>query len=388
MKRKKFPYFWIGLAIYTAILLILCRHFLIYTDEALIQYENSQPEAAMETYMIEFTDMAKNGTLCKNIEMPDVPNKFEAESSYRDLYEAILKNINNYTFSKDTESYLAQEPVYYILGDGEPIAKVTLSASNERTIFGILTIMDWSAQTVTPVIKTELKNYTIQIPDTYTVTVNGTRLNSDYLTGTTVENPEFANVSLYVKMPFQVEYEVTGLLNEPDIRVFDEGGKEAAFTLDESGNVFAVGNDTAPIPDERYDDALKMAQAWENFLTRDLGGAGNGMSAIQKYLIKDSYYWNIAKNYARSPDITFISQHTVSNHPYSNIEISDYISYGEDCYSCHIYFEKNMILESGARRVNTINSTFYFVKYDDTDDEIDNPHWAIADMIADTNNDT
>lgn len=388
MKRKKFPYFWIGLAIYTAILLILCRHFLIYTDEALIQYENSQPEAAMETYMNEFTDMAKNGTLCKNIEMPDVPNKFEAESSYRDLYEAILKNINNYTFSKDTESYLAQEPVYYILGDGEPIAKVTLSASNERTIFGILTIMDWSAQTVTPVIKTELKNYTIQIPDTYTVTVNGTRLNSDYLTGTTVENPEFANVSLYVKMPFQVEYEVTGLLNEPDIRVFDEGGKEAAFTLDESGNVFAVGNDTAPIPDERYDDALKMAQAWENFLTRDLGGAGNGMSAIQKYLIKDSYYWNIAKNYARSPDITFISQHTVSNHPYSNIEISDYISYGEDCYSCHIYFEKNMILESGARRVNTINSTFYFVKYDDTDDEIDNPHWAIADMIADTNNDT
>ncbi len=46
-----------------------------------------------------------------------------------------------------------------------------------------------------------------------------------------------------------------------------------------------------------------------------------------------------------------------------------------------------MVLTSGARRVNTIDSTFYFVKYDDSDDGVDNPHWAIADMIAATGND-
>lgn len=383
-KRRKFSVYWTGLGIYTVILLILSWRFLSYTDKALIQYENSQPEAAMESYMAVFKNMIADGTLCEIIDMPEIPNVFEPEDAYDDLYEARLAKISSYTFDRDAEGYSAKEPVYCIYGDGVPVAKVTLSALNEHTIFGILTIMDWEVKTVTPVLDTELKSYTLQIPDTYKATVNGIVLNDDSLTGTIIENPEFANVSLYVKMPYQVEYEVLELINEPEIKVFDADGKEAAFTFDEDGNVYASGSEITQIPEERYNDALKMAQAWDNFLTGDLGGDKNGLSVIQQYLVRDSYYWNIAGDYARSVDITYISEHTLSGQPYSNIEISDYISYGENCYSCHIYFEKNMILESGARRVNTIDSTFYFVNYDDSDDGVDNPHWAIADMIAST----
>lgn len=384
MKRKKISVYWTGLAIYIVILLILSWRFLNYTDKALIQYENSQPEHAMESYMTVFKNMMVDGTLCEKIEMPVVPNKFEPEDAYNGLYEARLADISNFSFDRDADSFSTEEPVYCIYGDGEPVAKVTFSAFNERTIFGILTIMDWEVKTVTPVLDTELKSYTVQIPDTYKATVNGIGLNDDSLTGTIIENPEFANVSLYVKMPYQVEYEVSDLINEPEIKIYDADGKEAAFTVDEDGNVYASGTRITQIPEERYNDALKMAQAWDNFLTGDLYGENNGMSVIQQYLIRDSYYWNIASDYARSVDITYISEHTLSGQPYSNIEISDYISYGENCYSCHIYFEKNMVLTSGARRVNTIDSTFYFVKYDDSDDEVDNPHWAIADMIAAT----
>lgn len=384
MKRKKISFYWIGLGIYTVILLILSWRFLDYTDKALILYEASQPEAAMEGYMADFKNMLVDGTLCEKIEMPKIPNAFEPEDAYNELYEARLADIGNYSFDRDADGYSTQEPVYCIYGDGTPVAKVTLSALNERTVFGILTIMDWEVKTVTPVLDTELKSYTVQIPDTYKATVNGIELKDNSLTGTIIVNPEFANVSLYVKMPYQVEYEVSDLINEPEIKVFDADGEEAAFTLDEAGNVYASGNRITQIPEERYNDALKMAQAWDNFLTGDLGGDKNGLSVIQQYLIRDSYYWNIAGDYARSVDITYISEHTLSGQPYSNIEISDYISYGENCYSCHIYFEKNMVLTSGARRVNTINSTFYFVKYDDSEDGVDNPHWAIADMIADT----
>lgn len=384
MKRKKISFYWIGLGIYTVILLILSWRFLDYTDKALILYEASQPEAAMEGYMADFKNMLVDGTLCEKIEMPKIPNAFEPEDAYNELYEARLADIGNYSFDRDADGYSTQEPVYCIYGDGTPVAKVTLSALNERTVFGILTIMDWEVKTVTPVLDTELKSYTVQIPDTYKATVNGIELKDNSLTGTIIVNPEFANVSLYVKMPYQVEYEVSDLINEPEIKVFDADGEEAAFTLDEAGNVYASGNRITQIPEERYNDALKMAQAWDNFLTRDLGGENNGMSVIQQYLIRDSYYWNIASDYARSVDITYISEHTLSGQPYSDIEISDYISYGENCYSCHIYFEKNMVLTSGARRVNTIDSTFYFVRYDDSDDGVDNPHWAIADMIAAT----
>lgn len=384
-KRRKIPAFWIGLGIYTVILLILCLWFLRYTDKSLIQYENAQPEAAAESYLAEFEKMAADGTLFENIDMPQAASAFETEDIYRELYQARLKNINSYTVEKDADSYLAEEPAYYICGDGEPVARVVFSASNERTIFAILTIMDWKPETVTPVMETEQKSYTIQVPDTCRAQVNGIPLTDNDLTGETYENPDYVNVSLYVKMPVLVEYRVTDLIREPEVRVFAENGAEVLVARDEDGNFFAAGNDAGEMPQERYAEALKMAQTWENFLTRDLGGESHGIKTVQKYLIKDSYYWDIANAYVKSPDITFISSHSLSADPYSNIEISDYIPYGENCYSCHIYFEKHMTLtRTGAHSVDTINSTFYFVNYDDSDDGIDNPHWAIADMIAAT----
>jgi hypothetical protein len=35
--------------------------------------------------------------------------------------------------------------------------------------------------------------------------------------------------------------------------------------------------------------------------------------------------------------------------------------------------------------VETVDSTFFYVYYDDSDDGEDNPHWAMVDMIATTN---
>ena len=48
-----------------------------------------------------------------------------------------------------------------------------------------------------------------------------------------------------------------------------------------------------------------MAKVWDNFLTNDLSGSGHGLATVQQYLIEDSYYWNLAKDYASSADITF-----------------------------------------------------------------------------------
>lgn len=130
------------------------------------------------------------------------------------------------------------------------------------------------------------------------------------------------------------------------------------------------------MPSERKEEALNMAKIWDNFLTNDLSGSGHGLAIVQQYLIEDSYYWNLAKDYASSADITFISDHTLSGNPYTGVTVDNYIEYNDDCYSCHIAFTKNMTLTSGGARKDVIDSTFYFVKYDG--------RWAIADMIATT----
>ena len=70
-----------------------------------------------------------------------------------------------------------------------------------------------------------------------------------------------------------------------------------------------------------------MAKIWDNFLTNDLSGSGHGLATVQQYLIEDSYYWNLAKDYASSADITFISDHTLSGNPYTGVTVDNYIEY-------------------------------------------------------------
>ena len=202
-------------------------------------------------------------------------------------------------------------------------------------------------------------------------------MSDDYKTGKVIDNPDFVNVSKYVTMPKSVEYKLTGFVNKPEIKIYNASGREVTANVDAKGNVsVAASGNSADMPSERKEEALNMAKIWDNFLTNDLSGSGHGLATVQQYLIEDSYYWNLAKDYASSADITFISDHTLSGNPYTGVTVDNYIEYNDDCYSCHIAFTKNMTLTSGGARKDVIDSTFYFVKYDG--------RWAIADMIATT----
>lgn len=60
--------------------------------------------------------------------------------------------------------------------------------------------------------------------------------------------------------------------------------------------------------------------------------------------------------------------------------ISNYVVYSDNCFSCDIHLEKTLVLtRTGEERKDALNSTFYFVKYDDTDNGVEDPHWFLAD---------
>lgn len=388
-KKKKLPVFWIGLGIWVIVLLIFSAIFLNYTEKSLEKYEAAQSENAMKEYMAEFKAMVDDNTIADKAILQQGTGEFESADVHKELYLKQFEGVTGYTFEKDPESYLTEEPVYDVYAGENMVAKVTLAAKNERTIFAILTIMDWEVKSIEAVYTVTENSYTINVPSNYTVSVNGTTLTDTHKTGDSTSNPEFVNVNEYFEMPEIVEYKVDKLINQAEIKIFDENATEITYTLEgENGNyLINLGLPAAQddVPDEYYDDALKMAKAWEDFLTADLDGANYGLETIRQYLIKDSYYWDMATDYAYGVDITFISDHTLLDPAYSNVTLSDFVSYGEDCYSCHIYFEKNMKLtRTGETRVDIIDSKFYFVNYDDTDDGVDNPHWAIVDMIATT----
>lgn len=379
-EKKKLPLFWICLGAWAVILIILGIVFLNYTDKCLAQYEAAQPEHMMETVLADMQTKIADGSIVQELSLPSTSGAFESSDICGQMFLAQAQGKSSYTFTKDAASYNTEAPIYDILADDNMIAKVTLASSNEKTIFGILTIMDWNVERIEPVINVETKSYEITVPSIFSVAVNDVPLGEEYITANT-ENPDYKNVSEYVSMPTDVTYVVSGLINEPVITITDEKGNTSQATITDGEVTAALSGDS--MSEERKEMVFKYAKTWQNFLNADLPGNSYGLATVREILIKDSIYWEQATAYAGSVDITFTSAHTTDG--YTEPIIDEYVEYSDTCFSCHINYVKNMTLtRNGDKSKDTVDSIIYFVYYDDSDDGVENPRWLIADMIPKT----
>ncbi len=226
-------------------------------------------------------------------------------------------------------------------------------------------------------------DYTVTLPDNFVMTVNG-RSGADYL-AETKDNRRYQYVEEYVDMPGIVTYKIQEALGEPEILIYDNLGRQIACEFEDY--TFERREQTAldSIPEETAAqiDVLEVAKMWSLFMTDDLNGSQNGFGTIKEYLLKDSYLYQTAYKWATGIDITFMFGHTLENPPFTEEKVTNFISYGETVFSCDIYFIKHMRDRSnrnGEEAITDIlNSTFYFMYYDETDDGKDNPHWVILD---------
>ena len=386
METKKRPIFWISLGVWAMVLLFLGGIFFAYANNCLKEYEASQVENAIDGLVDEFHAMVKDGSVMEKSTLLRAAGELESPETVKELYVSQFDGVSSLTYQKDKKSYDATAPVYDVYAGDALVARLTLAGRNEHTIFGILKIVDWEIDEIQPVFHAETYAYRICVPVGYQVAVNGNTLSEAYATGESVDNPEFQYVSEYVEMPALTEYRIEGLVSEPVIDIYTADGSPVDFTPDASGNIFvAYAASSDQVPQDIADRSLEMAKTWQNFMNSDLPGANHGLETVQANLIRDSYYWKLADEYAHGPDITFISDHRADSPEYTNVAVDHYVSYTDNCYSVHISVTKNMILtKTGAKAQDTLNSTFYFVNYDDSEDGVDNPHWAIVDMIAST----
>lgn len=382
-EKARWKRFWICLAVYAGVLLILSIIFLAYTDNCLKKYEKSQSVYAMEEYFNSFSASVAAGQLPENMMFEGSVSEFDTVSTISSAYLSSIAG-KTLTFEKAPDSYMTETPEYNILADGTPVARVKLEGVNGQVILGILTVMDWNIVEVKPVISMESHTYTITVPDGYIVNVNGTVLSDSYLSGETEEIDLFQYAKEYADLQGMRKYVINDVKSDLAITVTDAAGNPVSCNV--SGydyNAFYSGS--GDMPEDLYSMALNMAETWSLLMTRDLSGSSNGFYTVAEYLINGSYYYNMAYEWATGVDITFTSAHTLKDPAFTDIVVDDYVRYSDNCFSCHIFFNKNLTLtRTGEDRVDTTDSTFIFVYYDDSDDGVDNPHWAIVDMIANT----
>lgn len=389
-RKKHFPVFLCIYGVVLIVLAILAVKLWDYTDDALVQYEASQPEYAMNAFIQDFRSRVSAGVLDERMAFPPAQSAFEDPDTYRQDYLAGLQAASEITYAVDESLVSGSTPRYDILCDGAVRAKVQLKPVRARVLLAILTVTDWEVDRVDAVYDVTVEDYTITIPRGFTAYVNGTALTDEYRTGEHAPNPKYDYISQYVAMPVLLDYRIEGLAHRPLIEVSDSTGIMLDKSQDERGDLCFTYDEMErllmrDIPEDRYRQALEYAQVWDSFSMGELGGRGNnyGVGTVRKYIIKDSYYWQATSKQVGAA-VGYVTKHTVGDPPYDNIEVTDYIPYTDDCYSCRVKMDKNIVLESGAKKVSTIDETIYIVCYDDSDDGIDNPRWLIADMLPTT----
>lgn len=433
-KRRRSPVF---LCIYLIILLALLvtsACVLDYVQTALEEYEASQPENILFSQIEKLRELDELGKFEDMMSM----EKFRSETSITEEEIAQFKKdflAGTITFQEDHKAVDPAKKTFNVLCNGTKVATVTLNHEGQETRLLIFTLDRWSVgmmevtgyefhltapeyaiikgngrvlqgqisdgmvtydiRSLTP-LNVEIcdilgnsvpydqdnlptfTEYKITIPSNYTIQgVQAVPL--ELATQEPIE--ELKYVKEYCpEMPSTATYILSTLSDTPGFKILDNNGEEVEFTAE--GRKITIegfaGLDSLPISADI--DPLEVAKLWSLFMTKDLTGSNYGYSQLAPYLIKDSYLQNAAWKWATGIDITFTSAHTLKNPPFQVEIVSDYVVYSENCFSCNIRLEKILVLTRTGEEVNdVINSTFYFVKYDDTDNGIDDPHWALAD---------
>ncbi len=228
--------------------------------------------------------------------------------------------------------------------------------------------------------------YDVTVPEDCTLTVSDT--NADvFCSAQYIPHPDAQAMLTHanVQLPSLKSYSFTLLSENPQVVISGEGGAKSEYTLSEPKLEITSfgGSDTIPEDISSQLDIMEIAMNWSRFMTDDLTGEQHGLSTVQEYLIKDSDYYRYAYEWANGGDIKFTSPHTLDS--FTNESLTDFVRYSENCFSCKVYFEKNMSLIYEDRfagfRTDTFHSIIYFVYVDDTPDNgKDDPHWAIAVM--------
>lgn len=224
--------------------------------------------------------------------------------------------------------------------------------------------------------KLPLTHMTITADEDYTVRVDGSPVPTQAVTMAT--NPDYAPFAEFVPdIPKRVEFRIAVLKEDAEVSATDPRGEAVplepgAVTCDLTRK---IGLEAVPEDVSKEVDVVRVAQNWSLFMTNDLR-----FSRIAPYLIAGSYQYQVATKYATGVDITFTSKHTLLDPAFTDVSATNFVWITDDCFSVDISFIKHMRLKTGRLVDDPMNDRFYFVKYDDTDNGVDDPAWKLASM--------
>ncbi|MFR1517876.1 MAG: hypothetical protein ACLSVG_03735 [Clostridia bacterium] len=176
------------------------------------------------------------------------------------------------------------------------------------------------------------KLFTLKLPSNYKATVNGTEITSsdNWIAEKNQELTELKNIpENYFTRPYLNTYKVAVLSGDLTVEAKNYSGEQVALDYDES-NMTYTGNFAVPAAaKEAYAQiAIDGAKAYAGFMSNDIS-----MSAFLSRIINGTQMYK---------DMSEYRQYWYTDHDstsFENIEAYDLRVYGENCFSCAVYFD-------------------------------------------------
>lgn len=359
--KKNMSFYKKSLLLFTLLLACISLVFLIYVHRNLVIYERNLADNYIKY-------LATSGKITN-----DLNDDMFVISKYEKNNAKITDGLKNLFKSKDLNikknTKLSNDKIYaYDLKIGDKlVSTVSLKSKKNYTKMAILTITEWEVEDIKTYFDKGIYNISITIPEAYKAFVNNIEV-TDFESGSG-DSKELERLTKYVNIDKSKNVKIDNLVFEPKVKIVDEKGSDVAFENKNGEIIFKKEYKQISSYEEasKYikDDfnILELAKNYSLFLTDDLKGASHGLDKLTPYLIRDSYMYNMAYNWAHNVDITFVSRHTLKNPTFTNETIKDCIIYSEDAFSCVVHLEKNMIV-NGQDRVDTMNDRLFFVYYE------------------------
>lgn len=329
-------YFSVTILLLAAILVLM-----IPLRNWLVRYEASQPEQMRDAVYAQLFDNPDWAALYS------MAGKEDTTFVNKDIYAQYMDaKVGDEKLSVvETAAGLSKARKYLVkLGD-EKVAAFTLTGGSEKES----EIVNWQLGEVDLFFESNL-SCVIQVHPSYTVTVNGVKLDESYTIRTVSTKAEdYLPDGLHGYQMKQLQ--INGLLAKPEITVLDAAGKPVALTEDaETGMLLAQLPAPAEMTAEEKAVAIAAAKANALFSIREISAA----QLRQHFDAESQCYVDICETTA------FLQSKNGYGFKESVTAVTDFYRYSDTLFSARVVLQLDVERTNGTIKEFAMDTTYFF----------------------------
>lgn len=249
-----------------------------YVDAVLIEYEEAQPERVVSEVVEQLPAFAKDDKLDELITFPVITqSEYDIPISDFAEYKEMIANTYDLSYKIRTGTFSETGQQYYICSAGEPIAILELESISEEKKLGILKVMNWVVKDISPIMKLETYEYTINVPEGSSLTVNDKVLDTSIAENGVITLDKLysePSIRMWDKYGCEIEYDIVDNIVTPIIHTYSFRTPNSYIV--KVGDIVAEGEQDGSIT------AYKISTAYESLTISDTHGNSMTYDGTQK----------------------------------------------------------------------------------------------------------